>query len=337
MKDFIICLLIVNSISTSYGYKLDYTMRNSNNFDKYLKDYGKSYNQHEYWKRLSIFNENAYYIYKSNLDTTKSYRLGINNFTDMTHEEFSKKYLNLKINTKTPHNYRKTQRIFKHKNHSIPKNVDWRASGLVTDVKNQGQCGSCWAFSAVGAIEGQHARHFNQLVSLSEQNLVDCAFKYNCDGCNGGFPDMAMKYVENNSGIDTELSYPYNGHDGTCHYNKSYNGAMVREVVKLPDGSMVDLYQALATVGPLSVCIDAERDFQMYSSGIFTSSSCSSSMLDHAVLAVGYGISVNKTKYLIIKNSWGPSWGMDGYIYFSSEIDNMCGVASYVSFPIIEQ
>lgn len=332
-KGLVLSVLFVNVYNVN-GYTYDYTKKDTSKFDAYLKEFGKSYGKHEYWRRFDIFNENMEYIKTSNSDTSKSYKLGINNFTDMTHKEFSKKYLNFKIDTRKKHN---NMRIFKNPNHTIPDNIDWRASGLVTDVKNQGECGSCWAFSAVGAIEGQHARHSSQLVSLSEQNLVDCSFNYSCEGCNGGFPDDAMRYVENNNGIDTEASYPYIGEDGSCHYNKTNIGAMVREVVKLPNGSMTDLYQAMATVGPLSVCLDAEQDFQMYSSGIFTSTQCSSSMLDHAVLGVGYGVSANGTKYLIIKNSWGTSWGMDGYIYFSTEINNMCGIASYVSFPIIEQ
>ena len=311
-------------------------------FSQYLAKYNKHYNNTEYSKRESIYYDNLNYIQKSNSNTTKTYKLGINNFTDMTHDEFSQLYLNLKINTRKKHMRKsvysgKKSKIIHHHHHnnSIPLNMDWRASGVVTDVKNQGQCGSCWAFSAVGAIEGQHALHKSQLVSLSEQNLVDCAFNYSCEGCNGGFPDDAMRYVENNGGIDTEDSYGYIGSDGNCHYNKSTIGASVSEVVNLPNGSMIDLYQALATVGPISVALDAENDFQMYSSGIYQSTQCSSTMLDHAVLAVGYGVSFKGKKYLIIKNSWGADWGMDGYIYFSTEIDNMCGIASYASFPLV--
>ena len=144
-----------------------------------------------------------------------------------------------------------------------------------------------------------------------------------------------MDYVLNNSGIDTESSYPYNADDGTCSYNKSNDGANITGVVKLPVGNMIALYDALAFVGPISVALDAEGDFQMYSSGIFTSTECSSDMLDHAVLAVGYGVSANGTKYLMIKNSWGTNWGMDGYIYFSRDIDNMCGIATDATYPLV--
>jgi cathepsin L len=307
---------------------------------KYNKNYNQKKNETEYLMRYKLFSENMEYIKYSNMNTTKTYKLGINNFTDMSKMEFNRKYLNIRINET-----HKQQHYLKHNNHhhsqhnisnkTIPQSIDWRASGIVTDVKDQGQCGSCWAFSAVGAIEGQHALNTSQLVSLSEQNLVDCATNYSCEGCNGGFPDDAMDYVLNNSGIDTETSYPYNAADGSCSYNKSNDGANITGVVKLPSGNMTALYDALAFVGPISVALDAEYDFQLYSSGIFSSTECSSSMLDHAVLAIGYGVSMNGTKYLMIKNSWGTDWGMDGYIYFSAEIDNMCGIASYASYPLV--
>lgn len=307
-------------------------------FKNYVKQYGKIYNKSEYDKRYTIFSNNMDYISFSNKNTSKTYKLGINKFTDLTRKEFNHKYLNLKINisdyNSRPHHH---QHIHNHtsQNKTIPTSMDWRASGIVTDVKDQGQCGSCWAFSAVGAIEGQHALNTSQLVSLSEQNLVDCATNYSCDGCGGGFPDDAMEYVLNNSGIDTEASYTYNADDGTCSYNKSNDGANISGIVRLPKNNMTTLYDALATVGPISVALDAEGDFQMYSSGVFTSTECSSDMLDHAVLAIGYGVTANGTKYLMIKNSWGADWGMDGYIYFSAEIDNMCGIASYASYPLV--
>ena len=210
-------------------------------------------------------------------------------------------------------------------NIKIPNSLDWRSMGAVTNIKNQKQCGSCWAFSAVGTIEGQHAIKIGNLVSLSEQNLVDCdnpSF-----GCEGGWPDKAIEYVINNSGIDTELSYPYVAEQQECSYSNNTIGATVSNVVRLPQADLNALYDALGTIGPISVAIDAEDDFQLYSSGIYNSSSCSTDSLDHAVLAIGYGISFNKKKYIIVKNSWGSDWGMNGYIYMSADIPNMCGIA----------
>ena len=172
-------------------------------------------------------------------------------------------------------------------------------------------------------------------VGISEQNLVDCATNYSCMGCDGGWPDKAMQYVIDNKGLDTESSYPYQGTDNDCQYNKSMVGATIHNYTMLPAGNMSVLYEAIATVGPISVALDAEYDFQMYSSGIFESTACSSEQLDHAVLAVGYGVSASGKKYLIIKNSWDTVWGMDGYIYFSTDIDDMCGISQHSSYPIV--
>lgn len=299
-----------------------------NNFNNYLHKYGKSYNSNEYKYRYEIFKDNVNYINDINSNEFYSYRLGINNFTDLTKNEFKSTYLLHNIDFSKDRN---VQTINYNHHHHRPLSIDWRAEGIVTPVKDQSQCGSCWAFSAVGAIEGQHALATNNLVSLSEQNLVDCSSNNN--GCGGGWPDKAMDYVVTN-GIDTESSYPYMGIDESCEFNKSDVGARIHKVIDLPSGNMTDLYNAIAFVGPISVAIDAEADFQFYKAGIFSSTECSSQMLDHAVLAVGYGF-LGNISYIIIKNSWGASWGMDGYIYFSTMIDNMCGIATAASYPIV--
>lgn len=298
------------------------------NFNNYLSYYNKNYNESEYWYRYSIYEKNMDYINRKNTILT-SYQLGENNFTDMTNIEFNNIYLNHKININQSviSNYNLS-------NNSIPDSIDWRANGLVTNIKDQGQCGSCWAFSAVGTLEGQMAKNTSKLVSLSEQNLVDCAGNYSCDGCEGGWPDKALHYIKDN-GIDTEVSYPYKAIDDECNFNTSNIGANVSDVILLPTGNMTTLYNALGHIGPISVALDAEGDFQMYKSGIFNSTQCSNELLNHAVLAVGYGKTLTGKKYLIIKNSWGTSWGMDGYIYFSSDINNMCGIAQHCSYPIV--
>ena len=268
----------------------------------------------------------------------KSYKLGINKFADLTHTEFSSKYFGLgknftKVNKKNI--YKRDSRFVDKPVSYLPDSVDWRSDGLVTNVKDQGQCGSCWAFSAIATLEGQHSRKAGKLISLSEQNIVDCAFDYGNEGCMGGWPNAALSYVRYNGGVDTEVSYPYEAVDENCEFNKTDVGSLVSEVINITKGNYTQLMNAIAVVGPISVAIDAESDFQFYESGVFESDDCSSTALDHAVTVVGYGVSHSGKKYYIIKNSWGTDWGEDGYIYFSRDVNNMCGILENTCYPIV--
>lgn len=180
-------------------------------------------------------------------------------------------------------------------------------------------------------------RKTGTLVSLSEQNLVDCSAPEGNMGCNGGLMDAAFEYIKINGGIDTEESYPYEGVQGKCRYNKENAGGEDIGYVDIPAGSEHHLKQALATQGPVAVAIDAsQQSFQFYSSGVYDEPECSSEQLDHGVLAVGYGTDEQTGEhYYIVKNSWSPTWGDQGYIKMSRGKNNQCGIASSASYPLV--
>jgi len=295
--------------------------------------------------RFGIFQQNIELIEKHNNEYAMgmhTYTLGINPFADWTPEEFKAKMLGTFYNkTRTP-----SSGTFMRlpKNIQTPDLVDWRKEGAVTDVKNQGQCGSCWAFSTTGSVEGANFRLTNKLVSLSEQQLVDCSSKYDNHGCNGGLMDNAFEYIKENGGLDDEESYPYTAHQGKCHFDKAKVSATVSGFVDIPTGDEDALKEALATAGPVSVAVDATEDkFMFYKDGVFVDKGCGNKMndLDHGVLAVGYGTETadnGKTMdYWIVKNSWGNHWGESGYIRMARNLKNMCGISTAASYPLMKE
>ncbi|KAL5280910.1 hypothetical protein ACFFRR_004740 [Megaselia abdita] len=285
---------------------------------------------------MKIFQENRLVIAKHNQKYAQglvSFKLGVNKYSDMLHHEF--------INTLNGYNHsmraqREGVTFISPANVVLPKTVDWRTKGAVTPVKDQGHCGSCWAFSSTGALEGHHFRKTGALVSLSEQNLVDCSVSYGNNGCNGGLMDNAFKYIKDNGGLDTEKAYPYEGIDDTCHFEKSAIGATDRGFVDIPEGNEKKMAEAVSTLGPVSVAIDAShQSFQLYAGGVYMEPQCSPDQLDHGVLVVGYGTEPNGQDYWLVKNSWGTSWGENGYIKMARNKDNNCGIASASSYPLV--
>jgi cathepsin L len=300
-------------------------------FTSWMGQHQRSYSSAEFQTRYGIFKNNMDYIQQWNAQNTLT-RLGTNQFADLTNEEYQRIYLGTKIDAPTPQAV--PQRV-----RSYTATVDWRTKNAVTPIKNQGQCGSCWSFSTTGSTEGAHALSTGNLVSLSEQNLVDCTYQvapYNLSGCDGGLMTVAFQYIINNKGIDTEASYPYQGVVGKCHYNPSNSAATLSSFNNVTSGSEADLETA-ANQQPVSVAIDASHmSFQLYTSGIYHEIFCSATKLDHGVLVVGYGTDTdNNANYWIVKNSWGTSWGQDGYIYMSKDRNNNCGIATMASYPIV--
>jgi len=260
----------------------------------------------------------------------------MNKFGDMNIEEFrTRNGFKRSLMDRNPNAARGSTFLTPH-NVNVPTETDWRTKGYVTHVKNQGHCGSCWAFSAVGALEGQHFRKNGSMVELSEQNLVDCSETFGNQGCNGGLMDNAFNYVKSNKGIDTEKSYPYEAKDGRCRFNKATIGADDSGFVDVKPGDEKDLTTAVTTVGPVSVAIDASHEsFQFYKKGVYFEPECSPDALDHGVLAVGYGVDKDGGNYYIVKNSWGPDWGESGYIRMARDKENHCGIASAASYPLV--
>ena len=259
-----------------------------------------------------------------------TYKLGHNEFSGLEWEEFKGNYVGDSTGAKAyMSRERKYDLSLKSKADAAPRSLDWSTDGAVTPIKNQGQCGSCWAFSTTGAVEGAYQVGGGDLTSLSEQMLVDC--DTTDQGCNGGLMDNAFSWIESNGGICTEDSYPYTGVTGTC--SQSANCA---KAVTVSDYSDVtpndeDALKAAVAIGPVSVAIEADQSvFQSYTSGILDSTGCGTN-LDHGVLVVGYGTQMGQD-YWKVKNSWGETWGMDGYILMARG-DNTCGISMEPSYP----
>ena len=303
-------------------------------------EHGKKYpNEDEERFRQKVWMENKHTIARHNQQAAngvKTYEVAMNEFGDLLHHEFIALLNGYNSSSRVPAAQRENPVFMPPLNFELPKSVDWRDKGYVTPVKNQGHCGSCWSFSTTGALEGQNFRKTGKLVSLSEQNLIDCSSKFGNNGCNGGLMDNAFAYIKANKGVDTEQSYPYEGKDDKCRFHKQDVGAVDSGFVDVPTQSEEHLAMAVASVGPVSVAIDASHEsFQFYHHGVYSEEECSSDELDHGVLVVGYGDDGQGHEYWIVKNSWGEKWGRDGYVYMTRNKKNQCGIATAASYPLV--
>lgn len=321
--------LLLSLFAIAFANNLEQEAKTLASFHDFKIAYSRNYkSEFEQDTRYQIFKTNYEFI--KNFDAKeRGFTVGLNAFADMTNEEFRAQFNGLNITKIAAPQPRFNAKL------NAPAEWDWRTKGAVTPVKNQGQCGSCWSFSATGAMEGAWYIKHSKLVSLSEQNLVDCSTAQGNEGCNGGLMDQAFEYVITNQGIDTEASYPYTATGpNACRFKRAYVGATISSYKDVPSGDESKLLEAVYA-RPTSVAIDAShQSFQFYSGGVYNEPACSSSQLDHGVLAVGYGMYQSSTAYWLVKNSWGTSWGLQGYIMMSRNKHNQCGIATAASYPI---
>lgn len=297
-------------------------------FNKVYADEAEAkYRQEVYLKNLQIILAHNI-LYEKGIET---YSLALNEFADWTHEEFlsTNGYFPLKAPSTIQ------EEISSHlirKRSPSPDSIDWREKGVVTPVKNQLKCASCWAFSAAAALEAKLYREKGVLQSLSEQQIVDCSKQSGNHGCSKGYTALAFIFSKEN-GLLTEDEYPYKAKDGTCR--ESAGGAKINTGVKAVK-SEEDLQDAVGNIGPVSVGLDAhDEKFQFYHSGVYFNETCDPEEINHAVLAVGYGFDeTTKMAYWLLKNSYGATWGENGYLKLAKNKDNHCGIASAAYYPV---
>jgi len=303
-------------------------------WDNWKNTYNKNYSTiYEEQYRFKNFLENLRLI---KAHKNKDYKLGLNHFADLSRTEWLSRFYKI---DETKHGLRD---MFIPKYNLIqnsPSTLDWRNSNLnpksivaVNSIKNQEQCGSCWAFSAIASVEGAWALAGHSLSSLSEQELVDCSDSEGNQGCNGGLMDQGFQYIIDNGGICSESEYPYKAQDGQCYSKNCKNVAKIERYYDIQSMNETAIYAAIQN-GPISIAIEADQEsFQFYAGGIYSDNSCGTN-LDHGVNLVGYG-SENGMEYWILRNSWGTSWGEEGYMRILRG-KNICGLSQTPSIPVV--
>ncbi|KAL8226013.1 hypothetical protein R6Q57_018570 [Mikania cordata] len=291
--------------------------------------------QDEKAQRFNVFKTNVQHVHNTN-KMNIPYKLKLNRFATMTNHEFRSTYAGSNVkHYRTLRGPRNPDLPFMYENAAnLPPAVDWRTRNAVTPPKNQGLCGGCWAFSTVTAVEGINAIRTGELVSLSEQQLIDCETISN-DGCRGGLMEPAFIYITESGGLATEKNYPYTFHNGTCDHTKIGNQVVrIDGYENVPECNEDALMKAVANQ-PISAAVEANgHDFQFYSTGVFTGQ-CGMDV-NHAITIVGYDTTPEGMKYWIVKNSWGPHWGEGGYIRLLRGFPDkmgLCGIAVEPSYP----
>jgi hypothetical protein len=308
-------------------------------FRAWQNEFGRDYaNTDEEARKFITFLDNWRRINEFNLEGGRSYWLGVNQFADMTEEEFRLYVHGHGGSCIQDRPAWKKVEDAKNEEAAVDvascSSVDWVSKGKVTPVKNQGSCGSCWAFSAVGCTESRYAIAHGTLTSLSEQELVDCSSSEGNAGCNGGWMDSAFKYIQGAGGLAKDSDYTYTARDGTCKASSYSHVDPITGYKDVSADSSTSLANAVCD-GPVSVAIEADQfSFQYYSGGILDGS-CGTS-LDHGVLVVGFGTDGSES-YWKVKNSWGTSWGESGYVRICKDCnkngnEGECGILEAPSY-----
>uniref|UniRef100_A0ACD5VP19 Uncharacterized protein n=1 Tax=Avena sativa TaxID=4498 RepID=A0ACD5VP19_AVESA len=307
--------------------------------ERWMAKFGRAYTDaDEKLRRQEVFAANARHVDAVNRADNRTYTLGLNQFSDLTDDEFVETHLG----------YRHQLRPQEKKNMSkaaaledvqfqqyMPDSVDWRAQGAVTQIKNQGSCGSCWAFAAVAATEGLVKISTGNLISMSEQQVLDCTG--GVSSCNGGDINAALRYVAASGGLQPEAAYSYIGQQGACRSGgatpnsaASVGGAPRWARLYGDEGAL----QGLAASQPVAVAVEVtDPDFRHYRSGVYAGSPSCGQRLNHAVTVVGYGADGGGHEYWVVKNQWGPWWGEGGYMRVARGSGANCGIASYAYYP----
>jgi len=322
MKLTVVALLAVGALAAPLT-----ELQRQSQFAEFITKYNKKYSADEFLDRYNVYKTNSQLIEDHNA-ADHTYTMGMNEFGDLTFEEFKARYTGF---AGSRNEYARAQNLYEPLlGEKLADSVDWVSKGAVTPVKNQAQCGSCWAFSTTGSVEGITQISSGKLLALSEQQLVDCAGSQGNQGCNGGLMDYGFEYIIKNGGLDTEADYKYTARDGSCNKQKAAKtNSPITGYKDVAKGSESALLSAVNNQ-PVSIAIEADQSgFQFYSGGVF-SGRCGTK-LDHGVLLVGYGTDSGKD-YWKVKNSWGETWGESGYIRLVRG-QNQCGLANSASFP----